>query len=342
MDKPKVAVVVLNWNGKGHLAQFLPSVAAQLPEYAQLYVADNASTDGSLDFVAEFFPMAHVVKLESNLGYAGGYNAALRRIEAEYFVLLNSDVEVVAGWIEPVIDFMEHNSQIGAAQPKILSFLDKGSFEYAGASGGFIDFLGFPFCRGRIFDHLEQDFGQYNTSVTVNWATGACLFVKAAAFWQVGGFDERFFAHMEEIDLCWRLQRVGYQVAAVPKATVYHLGGGTLSTTNPKKTFLNFRNSLWLMAKNWPAPYFYSLILPRLMLDGFASLKFLLEGNFAGVMAIEKAHWSFLSKVVAMRRHAPAWNAKLPNGVLKGSIVLRYFLKKQKRFSQLDGNLFVE
>ncbi|HSV87469.1 MAG TPA: hypothetical protein VLH61_02390, partial [Bacteroidales bacterium] len=216
----------------------------------------------------------------------------------------------------------------------ILSFSEKQKFEYAGASGGFIDILGFPFCRGRIFNHIEPDHGQYDNSIEILWATGACMFVRAAPFWEAGGFDERFFAHMEEIDLCLRLQRIGYSIAAVPSSKVYHLGGGTLASSNPKKTFLNFRNSLWLMAKNWPARYFYPLLPLRLVIDIIAAFKFLLTGNASGALAILRAHGAFLARFFAMRRTAPPCSARLPEGILMGSIVLNFYLKGKKLFSQ--------
>ncbi|HSV88543.1 MAG TPA: glycosyltransferase family 2 protein, partial [Bacteroidales bacterium] len=221
MTENRVAVVVLNWNGEKYLRRFLPSVTENLPDYARLFVADNGSTDNSLSFLSDKYPEVSVISLGSNSGYAGGYNKALRTIEADYYVLLNSDVEVTRHWIEPVIEYMDIQALVAAAQPKILSFSEKQKFEYAGASGGFIDILGFPFCRGRIFDNIESDHGQYDNSMEILWATGACMFVRAAAFWEAEGFDERFFAHMEEIDLCLRLQRIGYSIAAVPSSKVY-------------------------------------------------------------------------------------------------------------------------
>lgn len=336
MNKARVAVVVLNWNGKVHLERFLSSVVENIPEFARLFVADNASTDNSVEFLAGNFPQVNILHLGSNYGFAGGYNRALRQVDAEYFVLLNSDVEVTPGWIAPIVEFMESRPGVVAAQPKILSFAEKEKFEYAGAAGGFMDVLGYPFCRGRILHHLEADHGQYNNETQILWATGACLFVRADAFWEAGGFDEQFFAHMEEIDLCLRLHRMGYMVASVPGSKVYHLGGGTLSSTSPRKTYLNFRNSLWVMAKNWPGRYFYPLIPIRLALDVVAAFIFMAKGNFRGAYAVFQAHWEFSKKWIFMRRLAPSCSQKLPDGVLMGSIVLNFYLKRIKRFSQLQ------
>jgi len=339
MYSSKVVVVILNWNGRHFLEKYLPSVKKYLPPQAFLIIADNASTDDSLEFLAGRHPEVQVLSLRTNLGYAGGYNEALRHVEAEYFVLLNSDVEVTPAWIEPVVEYMDNNAGVAAAQPKILSYDEKHKFEYAGAAGGFVDVLGYPFCRGRIFDFLETDLGQYDSTARILWATGACLFVRASAFRAAGGFDERFFAHMEEIDFCWRLHRLGYEVVAVPQSKVFHLGGGTLARSNPRKTFLNFRNSLWLMAKNWPALHFYTLLPIRLTLDIVAGFRFLLLGQVADTIAVAKAHCAFFGNIKKMRQSAPKGFAKLPMGVYKGSLVVDFYVRKKKRFSDLKGKL---
>ena len=253
----KVAVVILNWNGKSFLEKFLPSVFACNSSYAEIIVADNASTDDSVSFLKSKYPQIKIIQNSSNGGFAKGYNDALKLVEAEYYVLLNSDVEVTPNWIDSVIQLMDTDKSIAACQPKIRAFDDKKSFEYAGAGGGFIDKYGYPFCRGRILDTLEEDKGQYNDVREVFWATGACLFVRSECYHKVNGFDEDFFAHMEEIDLCWRLKNLGYKIMYSPNSTVFHVGGGTLNKTSPKKTYLNFRNNLILLCKNHPPKYFF-------------------------------------------------------------------------------------
>ena len=246
MDKRnmKTAIVILNWNGRKMLERYLPSVVENTPDDAAVIVADNASSDGSLDFLAQYYPSVRCLPLDVNYGFAEGYNRALRLVEAQYYVLLNSDVEVTAGWLKPLVDYMDAHDEVAACQPKLLSWTSKGYFEYAGASGGFIDRYGYPFCRGRLFDTVEEDQGQYDQPASVLWATGACLLIRSADYWAAGGLDGRFFAHNEEIDLCWRLHIMGRQVMCLPQSLVYHLGGGTLPKGNPRKTFLNFRNNL--------------------------------------------------------------------------------------------------
>jgi len=340
MTKPRVAVVILNWNGKSFLEKFLPSVLENSPEWVDLVIADNASTDDSLAFLSAWYPGLRLIHLEQNLGYAGGYNAALEKIKADYFVLLNSDIEVPPNWIEPVIEYMEAHTQVAAAQPKILSWQQHTHFEYAGASGGFLDVLAYPFCRGRVFGQLEADQGQYNQPLTVLWATGACLFVRASAFWEAGGFDARFFAHMEEIDLCWRLQNKGWEVAVVPKAQIFHVGGGTLPKSSPFKTFLNFRNSLWLLAKNMPARYFYPLLPVRLGLDVVAAVKFLLSGHFADAWAVGKAHLAFFRHLREMRYRGNGIPKILPTGIYKGSIAFSHFIRRKMTYGDLNQARF--
>jgi GT2 family glycosyltransferase len=295
----EVAVVILNYNGRSFLQQFLPSVMAHSGD-AKIIVADNASTDDSIAFLEkEYSDSIEIIRLEKNLGYCGGYNYSLKLIEAEYFVLLNSDVEVTSGWITPVIQEFKANPLLAAAQPKVLYYNKKDYFEYAGAAGGFVDLLGYPFCRGRIFNNLEKDIGQYDDNRTIFWATGACLFIRARDFHTSGGLDEDFFAHMEEIDLCWRLNRAGRQVKYVGESKVYHVGGGTLSKSNPRKTFLNFRNGLSLLIKNLPSNSLWWKLPLRISLDYSASLVFLIQGSPKDSWAVIKAHLKFFGNLRA-------------------------------------------
>ena len=339
MVNPDVAVVILNWNGKVFLEKFLPSVIVHSGN-AKIFVADNASTDDSIDFLTKNFPMVSIVRNSSNKGFAGGYNSALKQIKADYYVLLNSDVEVTENWIPPIVSYMQSHTQVAACQPKILDYNQKNKFEYAGACGGFIDYLGYPYCRGRIFNELELDEGQYNDSVPVFWATGACLFVRSKIFWEVDGFDEDFFAHMEEIDLCWRMKNKGQEIYVIPSATVYHVGGGTLQKENPRKTFLNFRNSLITITKNNFGRFLFLKIVARLLLDGVAACKFLTEGRLAHLFAIIKAHWVYflgLGKTIRKRKRIKA-ELKYPyfdKCLLNKSIVHLHFLKGVKKYSQI-------
>tara|TARA_B110000046_G_scaffold42505_1_gene47103 strand:- start:12561 stop:13553 length:993 start_codon:yes stop_codon:yes gene_type:complete len=327
---PSVAVVILNWNGRKHLETYLPSVVKNSTK-ATVYLADNDSTDDSLAFTKDNYPSIKFIINESNGGFAKGYNDALKELKEDYFVLLNSDVEVTPNWIEPVIKQLESLENVCIAQPKIKTYLNKDEFEYAGAAGGFIDFLGYPFCQGRIFDSIERDNGQYDTSREVFWATGACMFIKSSIFNQLDGFDERYFAHMEEIDLCWRAKNLGYSVYYVSESTVYHLGGGTMKNTNPRKTFLNFRNSLMTLYKNDQSNYRFFKIFLRLVLDGVAFFKLLISSGPQHAFAILQAHFSFY-KMKKFR--SPVEN---PNstGILKTSIVWSHYAKRINRFSQL-------
>lgn len=333
---PRVAVVILNYNGAHFLERFLPSVIEHSAG-AEVVVADNASTDRSLSLLGESFPQVRILRLQQNHGFCGGYNRALRQVDADYYVLLNSDVEVGAGWLQALRDFMESHPEVGACQPKVLSHAAPDNFEHAGAAGGFIDALGYPFCRGRIFDSVEQDGGQYQDCVEVFWATGACLMVRASLYQQLGGLDEDFFAHMEEIDFCWRLRNAGHKVAYVGHAHVLHVGGGTLSKENPRKTFLNFRNGLWLMAKNLPSSRLLPVILPRMLLDGVAALRFLLQGHRGDFMAVLRAHMAFYAAWPALRRKRKLQpHSRFDHGqVYKGSIVWDHFVKRCQRFSDL-------
>ena len=336
MSQAQIAVVILNWNGRTFLQKFLPSVFFHTPEWVNVVVADNGSTDDSVRFLKDQYPQVKLIELHKNHGYAGGYNLALQQIEAEYFVLLNSDIEVTEQWLEPLIDYLESNKQVAAIQPKMLSWHQRKHFEYAGASGGFIDLLGFPFCRGRIFNVLEKDNGQYDDGTEVLWATGACLVVRSEAFWQAGGFDDRFFAHFEEIDLCWRLKNKGWAVSVVPQSAVYHVGGGTLPKNNPLKTFLNFRNSLWCLAKNLPSRFFYPLIPIRLSLDIAAAFVFLFKGQLRDFTAVFRAHFAFFANFIKLRKQNSNRPHKLPSGVLRGSIVFSRYFAGIKVFSKLN------
>lgn len=325
----EIAVVILNWNGKEHLATYLPSVIEHT-QNARIYVADNASTDDSIAFLNEKYPQIKQIHNSENGGFAKGYNDALKSIQADYYVLLNSDVEVSKNWVETTIKHMEEQKAL-IAQPKILSYQHKDHFEYAGAAGGFIDYLGYPFCRGRIFQSMEKDHGQYDDVVEVFWATGACMFIKADLFHELGGFDERYFAHMEEIDLCWRAKNKGHKVLYVGKSHVYHLGGGTMQNSNPKKTFLNFRNSLLTLNKNDQSKFTAIKILLRLLLDGLAFVKILIDNGFSHALSIPQAHFSYY-KMKKKHKRVPTPNL---TGMYHKSIVLQHFLFKIQRYSEL-------
>ncbi|SDL84099.1 hypothetical protein SAMN05421823_108247 [Catalinimonas alkaloidigena] len=332
---PQTAIVILNWNGRHYLQQFLPSVVRHRGD-SRVIVVDNASTDDSVAVLTHTFPEVEILQLPTNAGFAGGYNQALQQIEAEVYVLLNSDVEVTEGWLESPLALLRQHPRAAACQPKIRSFHAPDYFEYAGAAGGYIDRLGYPFCRGRLFNTLEQDTGQYDDDREVFWASGACLFIKADAFHAVGGFDEDFFAHMEEIDLCWRLRNLGYRIYYCGRSTVYHVGGGTLERSNPRKTYLNFRNGLTLLLKNVPASQLPFILFTRMVLDGIAGIKFLLTDSLKDTRAILKAHASFYRNVARHWRKRQRINTQpLDVGVLPGSLVWSYFIKGKRRFSQL-------
>lgn len=339
MINNKVAVVILNWNGKSFLEKFLPQVI-RYSSSAQIIVADNQSSDDSVDFLKTNYPHITIIINPSNDGFSKGYNLALKQINTEYYILLNSDVEVTQNWIEPIITLLDSNKKIAACQPKILDYNSKTTFEYAGAAGGFIDKFGYPFCRGRIFNVLEEDKGQYNTSIEVFWATGACMFIRAEAFWKVGGFDNDYFAHMEEIDLCWRMKNSGYQIYIEPASTVYHVGGGTLNKLSPRKTFLNFRNNLITLTKNASPRFLFFKIVYRMILDGVAAFKFLFEGSGSHFIAVIKAHFSFyaylpstLKKRDEMRLMPEFKEAS--TGVYEKNIVYTHFVKGVKYYSEL-------
>lgn len=303
----------------------------------QVVVADNASTDESVAFLREHFPGVRVIALDRNFGFARGYNEALRQVEADYYVLLNSDVEVTPGWIGPVIGLMEKEAGIGACQPKILAYYDKQSFEYAGAAGGWMDYLGYPFARGRVFDICEKDQGQYDTTEPVFWASGAAMFVRAPLFHELGGLDGYFFAHQEEIDFCWRMQLAGYAVYACPASVVYHLGGGTLPKGNERKTVLNFRNNLIMMAKNLPAGEAFWKIGLRFLLDGLTAWKFLFAGQGGHFLAVIKAHFGFYNWLLFKRGESvfPVKKQGKLQGWLAKSVVWAYFARGQKTFAEI-------
>lgn len=337
---PKVAVVILSWNGLDFLKKFVPPLVENTiyPE-AELIVADNCSTDDSVAWLEENQPKVRVIKNQDNRGFAGGYNLALSQVDADYFVLLNQDVEVTRGWLEKIMNQIGNRGDIGAAQPKILAYHDKGQFEYAGASGGYLDRFGFPFCRGRMFMDTEPDEGQYDTTVKVFWATGACLVVRADLYNELGGLDERFFAHMEEIDLCWRIKNQGYQIVSIGDSKVYHVGGGSLPQGNPRKTYLNFRNNLAMMYKNLPPAYLPVRIPVRLVLDGIAGMRFLALGEFRNIWAILKAHFSFYYNIFYWtRKRREIGKKKAPHnmsGYYRGSVIWQFFVKGRKKFSDL-------
>lgn len=334
----RVAVVILNWNGKSFLEKFLPDVV-RYSQQATVYVADNASTDDSVSFVREHHPEVKLIETGANLGFAGGYNMALENLNEEYFVLLNSDVEVTEEWLRPIINLMDSDLTIAGCQPKILQYDRKTHFEYAGAVGGFIDRFGYPFCRGRIFEKTEEDHGQYNDVREVFWATGASLFVRSSVYKELGGLDADFFAHMEEIDLCWRIKRAGYKVMVEPRSIVYHVGGGTLQRSNPHKTFLNFRNGLELLLKNLPKYQLLPIVFVRMVLDGIAAAKFLALGNPTDFWAVFRAHMAVYSRVRKTLRKRSGKYERM-TGIYRGSIVIQHFLRGKKKFSELSSDKF--
>ncbi len=334
---PLVAIVILNWNGKNFLQQFLPALLASTYPNKKIIIADNASTDGSVDFLRQAYPTIEIILNASNGGFAKGYNTALKKVDSDYYVLLNSDVAVTPGWIEPVIELMEADASIAACQPKIRAYNDQLRFEYAGASGGWLDGLGYPFSRGRIFDYLEKDHGQYDDAAACFWATGAALFIRAAVYHEAGGLDEYFFAHQEEIDLCWRLQLAGYKIYVQPKSIVYHIGGGTLPKENNLKVFLNFRNNLIMLAKNFPVATAIYKIPVRMLLDAIAAWKGLLSGSGGYFIAIFRAHLHFFNWLLLHQSKSvfPITKRGVLHGYYKGSAVWQHFVKKKTRFSEI-------
>ncbi len=334
---PLVAIVILNWNGRHHLQQFLPSVLTTAYPNYKIIVADNASSDDSVSLLETHFPQVEILLLSQNYGFAGGYNKALEQVKADYYVLLNSDVEVTPNWLQPMIDLLQQQAHYVACQPKILAYKAKTLFEYAGAAGGWLDALGYPFARGRIFDYCEVDEGQYDVTSEVFWASGAAMVIKSEAFHSVNGFDEYFFAHQEEIDLCWRLQLKGKKIFCCPQAVVYHVGGGTLPRGNSRKTFLNFRNNLIMLAKNLPWSEKWWKIPFRLMLDNISAGKGLLAGDGGYFIALLKAHWAFYNWILFRRRRCEYKRKGMASlsGVYLNNIVWQHFVKGKKRFSQI-------
>lgn len=343
----KVAIVILNWNGVGMLERFMPSVVKYSHglrfsvldnEFTtEVVVADNGSTDASVSFLKENYPDVPLLRFDSNYGFAEGYNKALAQLEADYYVLLNSDVECTPRWIEPVIRIMDSNPRIAVMQPKLMMYDRKDTFEYAGGAGGFIDSYGYPFCRGRLFSTLEKDHGQYDDDSDIFWATGAAMFVRADVWRELGGLDTDFFAHMEEIDFCWRVHNAGYRVAYCPQSTLYHVGGGTLPKSNPFKTQLNFRNNLSMLYKNLPDGRRDKVLRMRMLLDRVAAVKFLLEGHLGEYRAVRKAHREFRAwradldtKRAAIKPHEVAQ-------VYQGALLIEYYLLRRHTFTELRG-----
>jgi len=337
---PKVAVVILNYNGKRFLERFLPGVIAHSRDTADIIVADNASTDDSVSFLEKKYPGVRLIQNAKNQGFSTGYNLALKQVEADYYILLNSDIEVTSNWIKPMIDLMESDPLIAACQPKIRSLEQPELFEYAGAGGGFIDKFGYPFCRGRLFLHLEEDLGQYDDDLEVFWASGACMFVRADLYHKHGGLDDSFFAHMEEIDFCWRMKNQGFKIMYSGKSTVYHIGGGTLSKKSSRKTYLNFRNNLSLLYKNLPQKQLFRVIFLRLILDGVASLKFLFEAGFADFFAVMRAHLHFYRKLPQLRKKRSNIHPHPVNRVYQKNVVFEHFVLKKKCFTSLNPKDF--
>jgi len=336
------AIVILNWNGEKYLQQFLPILTKFTPDTdVEIIVADNASTDSSLQVMKEYFPAIRTIVLDQNYGFAGGYNKALEQIEADYYVLLNSDVEVTDNWLSPMLNFMNENENVAACQPKIRSYYNRTSFEHAGASGGFIDQYGFPFCRGRVFGVVEEDKGQYDDNIDVFWATGACLVVRSKVFWKVGGLDSDFFAHMEEIDLCWRLKSRGYRVMCVPGSVVYHIGGGTLHVDSPHKIYLNFRNNLLLLYKNLPTDLLRRTMFWRRFFDYSAAFQFILTGKFKNAKSVFRARNDYkkmLPDFMEKRNENILYSTNLNIAeIYPDSIVFKYYLHNKKTYNSLKN-----
>jgi len=335
----KVSVVIINYNGRKYLEQFLPSILASTYGSMELIVADNASTDNSLDFLQSVYPAVRIIRLKRNHGYAGGYNEALKEVQSDYYVLLNSDVEVSPGWIEPVIALMEADKNIGACQPKILSYHKKENFEYAGAAGGWMDCLGYPFARGRIFDICEVDNGQYDEVQKIFWASGAALFIRARLFHEANGLDTYFFAHMEEIDFCWRLQLLGYSIYACPASVVYHVGGGTLPKGNERKVFLNFRNNMIMLAKNLPRRQSFWKIPLRIGMDFISAFKSLFAGELVYFLAVAEAHLAFFKWLLFKQKSSvfPSRRKNRLSGWYLNSVAWKHFVEGKETFDEIVG-----
>jgi len=337
-----ISVVILNWNGKKFLEKFLDNVIENSPE-AEIVIADNNSTDDSVDFILNNYPDLRLIINKENGGYAKGYNDCLKQIESKYYVLLNSDIEVTENWLTPIVEVLDNDHSVAGVQPKILSFHRKEYFEHAGAAGGMMDKNYYPFCRGRIFDAVEKDAGQYDYPAEVFWTSGACMLIRASVFHKLGGFDETFFAHMEEIDLCWRAKNQGHKFMVEPISVVYHVGGGTLNYESPRKTFLNFRNSLYMIHKNHDG-WLFGKIFSRLVLDGIAGAKYAFSLKFKHVGAILKAHFAYYGQCTALSKKRKELKKQRNNpstkGLFRGSILFNYFVKGEKKFDQLDKKRF--
>ncbi|MDR0729100.1 MAG: glycosyltransferase family 2 protein [Prevotellaceae bacterium] len=338
--KTKTAIVILNWNGRQFLSQFLPSLVryTTMPDVA-LVVADNGSTDDSAAFVQHTFPQIRWIGLDTNYGFTGGYNRALSQVEADYYVLLNSDVEVTENWLQPLLSLMDSCPAAAVCAPKIRSFVRRHYFEYAGAAGGFIDRYGYPFCRGRILHHIEEDTGQYDTTRAVFWVGGACLLVRAALYHRLGGLDERFFAHMEEIDFCWRVKQLGYEVVCCPQSVVYHVGGGTLPAETPFKLYLNYRNSLFMLYKNLPDRIRFRILAARLLLDGASAAIYGLQGKWSFVAAVWKAHIHFWQRRKQIRAQSLPEHNNTVSEIYQGSILWRFYVKRKAGLRRLLSEL---
>ncbi|CAM4151138.1 glycosyltransferase family 2 protein [Flavobacterium antarcticum] len=328
----KVAVVILNWNGAELLQQFMPTIIAYSRE-AIIYVADNASTDDSIQVLQTEFPEIQIIQNTANFGFAKGYNEALKNLDADVYALVNSDIEVTPNWLQPIIETFKNEKETAIIQPKILDFKNKSKFEYAGAAGGFIDSFGYPFCRGRIFDTVEEDFGQYNDAVEIFWASGACFFIRSEVFHRLNGFDDSFFAHQEEVDLCWRAFNNNYTTKFIPDSVVYHVGGATLQHGNPRKTFLNFRNSLLMLTKNLPKNILFTTLIMRMLLDGIAGFQFIFQGKFKHFGAILNAHYSFYLNFRSSYKKRDVVQRK--NYYKTKSVVYRYFIRNGKVFGDI-------
>jgi GT2 family glycosyltransferase len=337
MGYPTVAIVILNWNGRKWLEKFLPSVMATSYPEKRVIVADNGSSDDSISFLQRHYPTLQILQNDENEGFAKGYNSALQQVSADYYVLLNSDVEVTPGWIEPVITLMEQEKDIGACQPKLLDYHNKNLFEYAGAAGGMIDSLGYPFARGRVFGHCEADTGQFNENKEIFWASGAALFVRAELYHRLNGLDPAFFAHQEELDFCWRLQLAGFRVFYCAASVVYHVGGGTLKKENPNKTYLNFRNNLMMLEKNLPKKGRLLFMWKRLVLNDIAALQFLLTGHYLNFWAVHRAKFFYIKRKLQKKfvHTSGALPLKQLKGVVSRSIVYNYFVKKKKTYGEI-------
>ncbi len=338
----RVAIITLNWNGREFLRKFLPFVIENSQNDAEIIIADNASIDSSIEFLEQNYPEIRIIQNLTNGGFAKGYNDALSQVDAEYYILLNSDIEVTPNWIRPIIKLMDSDRRIAACQPKILSYYQQDHFEYAGAAGGFIDRFGYPFCRGRLFQTLEQDFGQYDHASEIFWASGACMFVRAELYHRFGGFDNDFFAHMEEIDFCWRLKNAGYKIMCCPESVVYHVGGGTLPKKSSLKTYLNFRNNLILIFKNIPSEQIFKVFFIRWLFDWVAAFKFLFDGSISDFLAVIRAHLSFFRTIASQIRKRRRISQSAVSGIFKRNLVVEYFIRKHKRFTDLDSQDFTE